>query len=94
MNWPFYLKKNKHFSAKNKHFSASDWWEYIKSCFKESARTFFKNSITQENIRISRLKKRLQNLYTKGNFKSKIKPMIENIQDELYQLEKQTSKRY
>ena len=37
----------------------------------------------QENIRISVLKRKLQNLYKKGNFKPEIKPMIENLQDEL-----------
>ena len=36
----------------------------------------------QENIRISILKRRLQNVYKK-NFKPEIKPMIENLQDEL-----------
>ena len=36
--------------------SASDWWESTKSNFKNNARTFSKNFITQENIRISRLK--------------------------------------
>ena len=35
------------------------------------------------NIRILILKRKLQNLYKKGNFKPKIKPMIENLQDEL-----------
>ena len=33
------------------------------------------------------LKRRLQNLYKKENFKPEIKLMIENLQDELYQLE-------
>ena len=37
----------------------------------------------QENIRISILKRRLQNLYKKENFKPEIKPMVENLQDEL-----------
>ena len=32
--------------------SASDWWEYIKSCFKENAKVFSKYSTTQENIGI------------------------------------------
>ena len=43
-------------TQKNKHSSASDWWEYIKSCFKENANKFPRNSTTQENITISRLK--------------------------------------
>ena len=33
-----------------------DWWENTKSTFKENARTFSKNSTTQENIKLSRLK--------------------------------------
>ena len=37
----------------------------------------------KENIRISILKRRLQNLYKKENFKPEIKPTIENLQDEL-----------
>ena len=37
----------------------------------------------QENIRVSILKRRLQNLYKRENFKAEIKPMIENLQDEL-----------
>ena len=35
---------------------------------------------------------RLQNLYKKENFKPEIKPMIENLQDELYQLENKQTK--
>ena len=61
--------------------------EYAKSCFKENARTFYKSSTTQGNIRISGLKKRLQNLYKKENFKPEVKSVIENLQDEVYQLE-------
>ena len=63
------------------------WWEYIKSKIKDNTRSFAKNSTRQENIRISRLKKRLRNLYKKENFKPEIKPMINNLQDELYILE-------
>ena len=37
----------------------------------------------QENIRVSILKRRLQNLYKRENFKAEIKSMIENLQDEL-----------
>ena len=36
-----------------------------------------------ENIRISMQKRRRQNLYKKENFKPEIKPMIQNLQDEL-----------
>ena len=46
----------------------------------------------QKNIRISILKRRLRNLYKKENFKSEIKPMIENLQDELSQLENKQAK--
>ena len=35
---------------------------------------------------------RLQNLCKKENFKPEIKPMIENLQDELYQLENKQAK--
>ena len=50
--------KNMLFYQKDKkpHTLASDWREYTNSCFKENAGTFSKNSTTQENIRISRLK--------------------------------------
>ena len=37
----------------------------------------------QENIRISILKRKLQKLYKKENFKPEIKTMIENLQEEL-----------
>ena len=48
---------------------------------------FSKNSTKHENIRLSRLKTRLRNLYKKEKFKSEIKPIIENLSDKLYQLE-------
>ena len=70
----------------NNYSSISDWWEYTKAQIKENARSFSKNYTKQENIRISRLKKRLRNLYKK-NFKLEIKPVINNLQDELYSLE-------
>ena len=43
----------------NNYSSISDWWEYTKAQIKENARSFSKNYAKQENIRISRLKKRL-----------------------------------
>ena len=49
----------------NNYSSISDWWEYTKAQIKENARSFSKNYAKQENIRISRLKKRLRNLYKK-----------------------------
>ena len=53
---------------------------------------FSKNSPTQENTAVFRTKIRLKNLYKKENFKPEIKPMIENLQDELYQLENKQAK--
>ena len=49
----------------------------------KNARTFSKNSNTEESIRISRLKKRLRKLYNKENFKPEIKLITENLLDEL-----------
>ena len=67
--------------------STSDWWESTKYQIKEKIRSLSKNSTKHENIRISRLKKRLRNLYKKENYNPKIKPMINAFQDELYHLE-------
>ena len=58
-----------------------------------SIKTFSKTSTSQENIKISRLKKRLRNFYKKENSKPKIKPMFENLEDELYKLENKQAKR-
>ena len=52
---------------------------------------FPKNSTTQENIRISRLKSSLRKLYNKDNFKPEIKLTIKNLLDEL--IGKKTCKR-
>ena len=46
----------------------------------------------KEIFRISRLKKRLRNLHEKKKFKPEIKPIIKNLQDELYQLENKQAK--
>ena len=46
----------------------------------------------QENIRISILKRGLWNLYKKENFKPEIKPIIEDLQDELSQPENKQAK--
>ena len=51
-------------NAKNNHSSGSDWWENTKSSFKENARTFSRNSTTQENIRTLRLEEDFKT-YTK-----------------------------
>ena len=49
-------------TKQDNYYSLSDWWEYTKIKIKVTAQRFSKNSTTQENIRISRLKKRLRNL--------------------------------
>ena len=54
--------------------------------------TFFQNSTTQENIRISILKRRLKNLCKKENFTPESKPMIEIQPDELCQSESEHAK--
>ena len=79
-------------AQKSNHYSASNRWKYTKSCFKENGKKFFKNSTNQGNIIISRLKKRLRNLYKKKNFKPEIKSIITYLQDELYQLENKQAK--
>ena len=71
-------------TQKGNHPLASHYWEYIKFSFKEMLGHFLNNSSTN---RISRLKKRLRNLYKNQIFKPEIKPMIRNLWDELYQLE-------
>ena len=74
-------------TKRSKYSSIIGWWEYTKCQIKENAGSFSKNSTKKENIRISGLKKRLRNLYKKENFKPEIKPLINNLQDELYSLE-------
>ena len=74
-------------TKRNDYSSTSDWWEDAKCEIKNNVRTFSKNSTKQENIRISRLKKRLRNLYKKENYKPEIRPMINTSQDEIYLLE-------
>ena len=77
LDWLSSLKNQENYS------SASDWWEHTKSLLKKKARTFSEKFTTQENIRISRLKKRLRNLYNKENLKPEIKTIIKNLQDKL-----------
>ena len=79
-------------TKRNDYSSTSDWWEDAKCKIKNNVRTFSKNSTKQENIRISRLKKRLRNLYKKENYKPEIRPMINTFQDELYLLESKQAK--
>ena len=49
----------------------------------------FDHSRKYQNFKTER---RLQNLYKKGNFKPEIKPIIENLQDELYQSKNKQAK--
>ena len=66
--------------------SGSDCWKYTKSCLKEHAKIFSKNSTTQENITILRLNQdKKESLFKRENFKPEIKPMIENLQNEYKQ---------
>ena len=60
--------------------SISLWWENPKSSFKENARTFAKNSTTQENVRISKSKKGYE-ICTKRtkHLEPNIKPKIQNL---------------
>ena len=60
------------FFIKNKHFSESHWWEYTKCCFKENSKIFSKNSITQENITILRLKQDYKTYTKKKNSNQKL----------------------
>ena len=74
-------------------FFSQNRWEYINSSLKHNAITFSENSNTQENIRISRLKKRLLNIERlQEKIQPEIKPMIENLQGKFYQLEKYNEK--
>ena len=57
---------------------ASVWWVNTKSSFKENARTFSESSATQENIRISKPKKRLRNLYEKKISNQKSNQWLKN----------------
>ena len=88
-------------TQKNNHSSASDWWKYTKYCFQENAKILSKNSTTKDLVlkrmlaillKVPPLKKlEFQNqkktikFVQKENFKPKIKPLIENLQNELYQ---------
>ena len=80
-------------STKKTNYSCpSVWWEYTKSQIKDNVRLFAKNSTKKKNIRISRFKKRLQNLYKNKNFKPEIMPLIKNLQDKLCTLESKQAK--
>ena len=81
-NLLFSLKLQKN----NNCSSASDWWKNTKSSFKEKARTFLKILSLKKILEFQDWKK-TANLYKKQNFRPEIKQMIENSQDELYQLE-------
>ena len=66
--------------------------ERIRSPYQKTMLGHFPLSTTQENIKTSRLKMRLRKLYKKENFTPEIKPMIENLPDELYKLESEHEK--
>ena len=74
-------------TRRNTYSSISDWWEYTKCQIKVNTKDFSINYAKQENIRISKIKKRLQNVYKKEKFKPKMKHLANNLQDELYSLE-------
>ena len=80
-------------TQKSSHSPASDTWKYTKSCSKKNGRTFSKNSTSQANIRISRLKKKLRSLCKKVNFKWEIKSIIKKFTSWTLSIRKQTSKR-
>ena len=80
------------FLLNNNHSSASDWWENTKSSFKGNPRTFSKNSTAQENIGISKLKEDCKTYTKKKNFQPEIQPIVENLQNEFYQLEDKQAK--
>ena len=69
---PEFSSAAKTFFINNKHFSESRWWEYTKCCFKENSKIFSKNSITQENITILRLKKDYKKYIKKKNSNQKL----------------------
>ena len=69
---PEFSSAAKTFFIKNKHFSESHWWEYTKCCFKENSNIFSKNSITQENITILRLKQDYKTYIKKKNSSQKL----------------------
>ena len=77
-------------TKRNNYSSTIDWWEHTKCKIKDNARIFSKNST--KNPRISRLKRRLRNLYKKENYKPENKPMIITFQDELHLLESKQAK--
>ena len=77
-------------TKRNNYSSTRDWWEHTKCKIKDNARIFSKNST--KNPRISRLKRRLRNLYKKENYKPENKPMIITFQDELHLLESKQAK--
>ena len=78
-------------TLKSNQFSASDWWGKTKSGFEENSRTFSKISITQENIKILKLKEACKT-YHKMKLQIRIKAMIENLKHKLDQLENKQTK--
>ena len=73
-------------NTKNNRPSASEWWEYTKYCFKENANIFFqKLHHSRKYYKNFKIKKKDLKFVQKVNFKPKIKPVIENLQNELDQ---------
>ena len=87
MDRPYFMRPFRLRTGSKNLSSASHRWEYTKSYFKENAKIFLKSSTTQRKYYNFKTKIRLQNIHKKENLKPEIKPMIENLQDELYQLE-------
>ena len=77
-------------TQENNHSSAKDRWKYTKSCFKENARNSkFNHSRKYQNFKTE---KEVTKPIRKKKFEPEIKPIIKNLQDELYQLENKQAK--
>ena len=62
------------------------------SSFKEDVRTFSESNYFFKKIEFQYWKEDCQTYTKKVNFKPQIKPIIENLQDKLYQLENKQTK--
>ena len=63
-------------NPKNNHSSESDWRKNTKSRFKDNPRTFCKNSNTQKNIRILKLKEDCKTYTKKKTSNQKLKQWL------------------
>ena len=68
----FFLLK----TQQKNYSSASDWWKNTKYSFKDNAKTFSKNSTTQENIRISTLKEDCKTYTKEKNSSQKLNQLL------------------